>query len=224
MGSKQLISGTDTREYGYGLALQLAKKRIAGMDDIEQQCLKTDSQYRDSPKAVMIKYLNRSYLISLPDAEVSLVDEDKEVPIKDRILILHYFIQAKGTPLSGKMVTYKELREGINYFPVFYKRAIKPLVTNFGNEPQLLLNVAEALGGHKADYGDAAITIDAFSRVPVTPVLWKSDEEFAPEGNIMFDSTISDYLTNDNLHTLCETIVWTLVRLLKSGGDSPGKS
>ena len=224
MGSEHLTLTTDKQEYGYELALRLARKQIAGLDNIERQCLKADAQYTDSPEAVIIKYLSRPYLISLPDAEVSLTTGGEEVPIRDRILILHYFIQAKGNPLSNKMITYKELREGINYFPVFYKRAIKPLVTHFGGEPHRLLDIAGTLGGHKADYGDAAATIDAFSRVPITLVLWKGDEEFAPEGNIMFDSTISDYLTNDDIHALCETIAWRLVRLSKAGGDNPGKS
>jgi len=122
------------------------------------------------------------------------------------------------------MATYKELKEGINYFPVFYKRAIKPLVDHFGNEPHRLIDLSRIFGGHKAGYGDTAVTINAFPRVPVTLALWKGDEEFAPEGNILFDSTISDYLTNDDIHTLCETIAWKLVKPLKAGGDNPGKS
>ena len=161
--------------------------------------------------------------ISFPDGEVSLTTGDEEVPLRDKILILHYFIRAKGTPLSRKKITYKELPDGINYFPVFAKRAIQPLVTFFGNEPEQLLKTAEILGGRKASYGDTAVTINAFSRVPVTIVLWQGDAEFAPEGSLMFDSTISDYLTNDDIHTLCENIAWRLVRLLKTGGDSPGR-
>ena len=61
--------------------------------------------------------------------------------------------------------------------------------------------------------------INAFKHVPVTIALWQGDAEFAPEGNVMFDSTISDYLTNDDIHTLCENIAWKLVRLLKTEGD-----
>jgi hypothetical protein len=37
---------------------------------------------------------------------------------------------------------------------------------------------------------------------------------------MMFDSTIPDYLSNDDIHTLCENIAWRLVRLLKTGGDN----
>lgn len=224
MESERLTLPTQkTQEYGYGLAYRLVREQLAKIDNVEQQCLQSGARYVDSPKAVIIEYLNQPHIITLPDAEVSLMAGEQTVPIREKLLILHYFTQAKGTPLSNKLVTYKELKEGINYFPVFSKRAIKPLVNFFGNEPHRLPDVAAILGGHKADYGDVAVTLNAFSRVPITLVLWKGDGEFAPEGNIMFDSTISDYLTNDDIHVLCETIAWRLVRLLKAGGDNPGR-
>ena len=212
-----------TYEYGYKLAYQLAAEELARIGNIEQQCLKCDAQYIDSQQAIALDYLNQPCLISLPTADVSPRTGEETLPIREKILILHYFIQAKGTPLSNKLVTYKELKDGINYFPIFSKRAISPLVIFFGNEPHRLLDIAGLLGGHEADYGDAAVTINAFSRVPVTLVLWKGDDEFAPEGNIMFDSTVSDYLTNDDIHALCEIIAWKLVKLLKAGGDNPGR-
>ena len=209
----------NVREYAHGLAYRLACEQLAGIDDIERQCRRSGTQYLPSQKTIIIDYLDQSYQITFPEGEVSLTTGD-EVPIRDKILILHYFIQAKGTPLSNKLITYKELPDGIIYFPVFSKRAIQPVVTFFGSEPELLLKTSEILGGYKANYGDVAVTINAFNRVPITIVLWHGDAEFAPEGSIMFDSTISDYLTNDDLHTLCENIAWKLVRLLKTGGDS----
>ena len=114
------------------------------------------------------------------------------------------------------MVTYKELTEGINYFPVFAKRAIQPLVNYFGKEPELLPEIAQQLGGRKTECGDVAVTVPAFPKAPVTLALWRGDAEFPPEGSLLFDSTISDYLTNDDIHALCEIIVWKLVKLLKN--------
>jgi hypothetical protein len=130
-------------------------------------------------------------------------------------------MQAKGTPLTGELITYKELQEGINYYPTFFKRAIDPIVNRFSKEPAGLLAAAGTLGGRKADFGDAAVTIDAFPRVPLTIVLWRGDAEFAADGNILFDSTISDYLPTEDITILCEVIAWRLVRLDKTGGDSP---
>jgi hypothetical protein len=213
----------NVREYAHELAYNLACERLAGLKDIEQQCLNSGTQYIAPEKIIIIDYLNQSYRISAPDGEVSFATGEEAVPIKDKILILDYFTRAKGTPLSDKKITYKELHDGVNYFDTFSKRTIQPLVTFFGGEPEKLLETASIFGGQKADFGDTAVTINAFSRVPITVVLWKGDEEFAPEGSLLFDSTISDYLTNDDIHTLCENIAWKLVRLLKTGGDSPGK-
>lgn len=141
--------------------------------------------------------------------------------MQDKILMLHYLISAKGTPLSNRMITYKELPEGANYFPNFAQRVIKPLIGYFGKEPHRLIDVAGKLGGSSADYGDAAVTINVFSRVPITFVLWRGDDEFAPRGSIMFDSTIPDYLSTEDINVLCASIAWKLVRLL--GGDNPGR-
>jgi len=218
------VSSQNTSKYGYELAYKLACEELAKIGDIEQQCLKSGARYLeiDSNKVIIIEYLNQSYLISLPDIRISLMNSEEAVPIKDKILMLHYFTSAKGTPLSNRLIAYKELPGGIIYFPTFSKRAIKPLLDHFGKEPHRLIDVAGKLGGDKADYGDVAVTINAFSRVPIILVLWQGDEEFPPGGNIMFDSTISEYLSTDDINVLCETIAWRLVRLL--GGDNPGRN
>ena len=204
-------------EYACELAYKLACEQLAKIDDIEHQCLKSGAQCQlaDSKKVIIINYLNQPYLITLPEIEISLTDSGEKVPIRDEVLILHYLTSAKNTPLANKLITFKELPEGSNYFPTFYNRTIKPLLDHFGKEPHRLVAVAEKLGGYKADYGDVAVTINAFSRVPITIVLWRGDDEFAPEGSIIFDATISDYLCTEDITTLCETITWRLVSFLR---------
>ncbi len=225
-GRNPLLSRQSNTEYGVELAYRLACERIAKINNIEEQCLKTGTQCKvvDSGRIVIVKYLAQFYEVSLPGVEVSLTGSQEKVSIRDKILILHYLASEKGVPLSHKLITYKEIPDGINYFPTFFKRAIKPLLDYFSKEPHLIVELARKLGGYKVDYGDAAVTIDAFSRVPITLVLWKGDKELAPEGNIIFDSTISGYLSADDIHVLCETIAWRLVRLLKAGGDSAGSN
>ncbi len=204
-------------EYGYELAYKLAGEQLTKLDNIEQQCLKSGARYQviDSQKTIILEHLNQSYQIVFPDIDVSLIGSEEEVPIREKILILHYLTQAKGTPITNKITAFKELPEGTTYFPTFYKRAIKPLLDHFGREPERLIDAAEKLGGHKADYGDVAATINAFSYVPITLVLWQGSGEFAPEGNILFDSTIADYLSTEDINVLCETISWKLVKYLR---------
>ena len=170
----------------------------------------------------MLPYLGRACRIALPAGEVSYADGDPAVSAKDAILILDYFTRASGAPLTGDLITYQELPDGLNYVGVFATRTTQPLVANFGQAPERFAAAAPRLGGTPADYGDLAFTFPAFPRVPLTYVLWKGDDEFPPEASILFDSTVSGYLSNDDIHNLCESIVWRLVRLSKSGGDHPG--
>jgi len=220
--SRLLLPAHKNYEYGYDSAYKVACEQLAKIEDIKQQCLNSGAQYLavDSREVITIEYLNQSYQIALPEIEISLVDSREKVPIRDKLLILHYFIRAKGIPITNKIIAYKELPEGANYFPTFAKRAIKPLLNHFGQEPQRLIKTAEKLGGHKADCGDVAVTINAFRWVPITIVLWRGDAEFAPEGSILFDSTISDYLSTEDINVLCETISWRLVKFLREAQNA----
>jgi hypothetical protein len=219
----QNISLPDQRNYevAYGLAFKLAGEKLSGQADLESQCRKSDSSCQTTGpiRTIKLSYLGRPYLVTLPEIDIlpatsSLNPLPSTLALSDKILILHYLIRAQGTPLSRRMIAYQELPEGVVYFPSFFKRAVKPLIDYFGRSPELLLKVSGNLGGYRADYGDMAVTIPAFSRVPITLVIWKGDEEFPPNGNILFDSTVSDYLFAEDINVLCQTITWQLVKLL----------
>jgi hypothetical protein len=210
------------REFAHGLAFQIAAEQLAGIKDYAGQCRKSSAKYVPAEKSAIIGFLNDSYRISLTDGDITYVDNKAEVPAREKILILHYFLRATGTPLTGDLITYKELQEGLNYYPTFFKRAIEPIINNFKDSPEKLPEIAAALGGVKSDYGDIAVTIYAFPYVPLNIVLWREDGEFPPEGNIMFDSTITNYLPMEDITIICEIIAWRLVRLLKTGGGSTG--
>jgi len=220
MEEKRLsIPGQKNYEYAYEQAYQLAGEQLARIEDLEQHCHKSDARYQvtDSRKVITVKFLNQSYQIILPDIDVSLVGGQEEVPIREKVLILHYFNLAKGTPMANRLITFRELPEGTVYAPTFAKRTVRPIMNYFNQEPDLLVEVAKKFGGYQVEYGDVAVAINAFSRVPVTIVLWRGDEEFAPQGNILFDASITDYLSTEDITVLCETLAWRLVRSLKRG-------
>jgi hypothetical protein len=205
-------------EYAYKQAYKLACEQL-GKVDVEEQCRKSGARYlkAGSQELAFVNYLNQSYQVTFPDIAVSLVDSEAQVPLEDRVMILRYLAQAKGTPIAGKFIAFNELPEGANYLRTFSKRSMEPLAKYFGAEPQRLIETGKKLGARRVDYGDVAVTVSAFNRVPVTLVLWRGDEEFSPRSNILFDASISGYLSTYDITVVCETIVWKLVRFLKEG-------
>ena len=197
------------RDYGYGLAVKLAREQLA-KTDIAAQCQRSGAILLPDQKVVAVDFLDQTFHISFPDGKVT--QRDKEASVHENILVLHYFLKARGTPLTGDVITFKELPEGSGYYPTFYARAIKPLVNRFGGKPEEMVEVAEKLNSRRAGYGDASVSIDAFKNVPITFVLWQGDEEFPPEGSILFDRPISDYLPTEDITAICQVITGRLVK------------
>ncbi len=204
-------SAHGSREQGFELPYKLAREQFTKINDIEEQCHKSGARYI-VPNKLVIDYLNQPYYITLPDVEISLQDSKVEVPLREKILILHYFASAGDTPATGILITYKQLPGGVSYFPAFSQRAIAPFINQFGKKTELLIKAAAKLGAREADHGDVSVTVNAFDHVPITLVLWRGDEELAPNGNILFDANISDYLSTEDVTVLTETIIWKLVK------------
>jgi hypothetical protein len=183
--------------------------------DIKQQCSKSGAHYVH-PDRVTIEYLNQPYVIATPGMEISLSDSQEhgegeagseDIDLKDRILILHYIITAKGTPNTGKLIGFKQVPGGLFEYASLSREVLAPLLDQFGKEPERLVEAAANLGGSEAGYGDTAVSIKAFPNVPVVIVLWRGDDEFPPNASILFDSTVSNYLSTEDMSVLCARIV-----------------
>jgi hypothetical protein len=110
-------------EYAYKMAFNLVVEEVRRLPDIKEQCNKCGALYyeRSGQPSVIIEYLNNKYQINFPEIDVLRISEDKPVELRDKLLILHYFVRAKGTQLSKRLITYQELQEGSVYYPSLKK-------------------------------------------------------------------------------------------------------
>ena len=79
-------------------------------------------------QSLQIPFLDRTYLVGFPLFEFTdQADSQKEVPIQEQVLILHYLMAAETPDLSGQWVSYREIPGASFYFGAFVKRAVDPL-------------------------------------------------------------------------------------------------
>lgn len=153
-------------------------------------------------KDLSIKFLADEYSIDAKKRKVLSLACNS--PAKDfyAILILHYALKKlEGLPrLSGEWLSFKELSQVEGYYPAFRKRSIEPILRKYGHKPQALLEVLERLPAKRVEQGDVGIVLEAFEHVPVMITLWRGDDEFGPEANMLFDKSITRvFCTEDSV-------------------------
>ena len=198
----------------YQQAYNLAAEKLRATVDLPALCRRsgaTPAKATDK-QAVSLVYLGQTCQVTLPGIEV-LAESGTPLSPRDKLIILHYLNTADGAPLTGNPITFKELPEGAVYYPTYVKRAIKPLLDKFSGRPEALIEAAVSIGGARADTGDFSFRLNALPRVPLSMTLWLGDEELPPEGNILFDGSITDYLPTEDITVLCEILTWKLVKL-----------
>ncbi|MCW3488786.1 DUF3786 domain-containing protein [Dethiobacter alkaliphilus] len=164
---------------------------------------------------VTVPFLNQKYLVTYPHGQVTYAHDNSEAPIITAILLLHYLTNATGIELSNNWISYKELQGGSIYIEPFQHRAIIPFVKKFGGYPQDFAKAAEKLGGKKAEHGDVSYIIPALPKVPLLYILWEGDEEFPPNGTILFDNYANAYLATEDFAFLAGMTVAALLAALK---------
>jgi hypothetical protein len=55
-------------------------------------------------------------------------------------------------------------------------------------------------------------------------MIWRGDDEFPPEGNILFDRSISHFLSAEDIAWLAGMIIYPLMGMAKNSESFPSKS
>lgn len=161
-----------------------------------------------------VSFLNRTYLVNFPEFEfLDESEKTEEIPIQEQILILHYMISPTYVGSTGNWISYREIPGASFYFSTFVKRAIDPLKKVFGQDISKLAKPAETIQGQWIDAGDAGYEFQIFPKVAMQLILWEGDDEFPPEANIIFNDTIGEILSPEDVAWMAGMLVYRLIAL-----------
>jgi hypothetical protein len=194
-------------EKTYGLALEKAKQDLQGRDPMMVAALSgaTYEKLMASRGRFRLKFWEEEVVIDYP--EVSVRDKSGQEPSTFiQILILHYLINADGTPSADKWISFRELPGGRGFYPAFQQQVSQPLARAFGHDAAGFIKAAEVLGGERLTFGSASFLFRIFPRQWVAVVLDLADEEFLAWVNILFDGAASHYLPTEDWAVVSELL------------------
>ncbi len=130
------------------------------------------------------------------------------------LVILHYLEMAKGEPLSGKLITFGQLPQGLVRGGGMDRETEKALGEYFGDgQVERITENCERLGAKivesKADF---TAVFEFLPRYPVTMNLWFADDEFPGTGKLLIDSSAEYYLSVEDAVTVGMVLLEELKR------------
>ena len=211
-----------TKQKNYQQAFDLAYASLREMN-IEERATRAGAEYLKSEKgkAILLSFFSEPYRILFPQMEFR-GSALSVVSLAVRTLLLHYLLQADGSPLAGRWVAYQDIPGGLLYAGVFGKRVTEPLAKAFGRSHRSFMDAGLQLGGKPVSVGDASFILRALPSVPLQFVLWEGDDEFPPKVHLLFDASVDHYLSLEDVVVLGQMAARRLIQ--RSGPQSVSTS
>ena len=133
-----------------------------------------------------------------------------------QLLILHYLDMADGTPLSGQLMAFGDLANGMVRGGGFDRQSERDLGLRLGYAPQSQVEkVCRALGGVlMPSNADICAAFFLFPNYPITLKLWFADEDIPGSGRLFLDRSASHYLTVEDAVTAGSLLMEALFQKL----------
>ena len=159
-------------------------------------------------KNIQVRFLSDEYSVDVKNKRILSLACNVSAKAHVSILILHYLRQKfRGLPqVSSEWISFKQLEGGEGYYSAFSKRVISPILRKYGSNPEPLLELIEHSKAKRAQIGDYSLVLDAFDDVPLLITLWKADDDFGPEANVLFDKSIKDIFCTEDIVILAEFV------------------
>jgi len=183
--------------------------------DRQETARRAGCQYIPNPERYVVTMLSTEYVVNLSDRTIiRRTSPPTPAGFLQQLCLLAYLINAQDLPLAQKLVRAEALPDGQFFFRGLHSLPTEKLEKAFGHAPHLLYQVAEQLNAERYEFGDASIRLYVLPRIPLTIVIWASDDEFPARASILFDKTAASQLPLDALLASVNLTVDALIKVV----------
>lgn len=163
-------------------------------------------------KRLHVQCLGKDFTVDRNGTVESLIHINKWVILP----LLHYIIRGGSAPLTGRWVSFEELKRASAVTRYFEKRCVEPLRQLAEAHTDIFFDLITIFGGRDAEgfTADCARIIYPLPRVPFLILYWKPEGNFESRMKVLFDSSVDAYLEVDFIIALGRGIVEMMKRIL----------
>ena len=183
------------RQHDEALAEHIAPLR-AELATLSPQTLAARSGvvYDAVTRQLGLDVFGRPFVVRYPEFLVCEAESGAAADVRRQALVLYYLKIATGAPVAGRWISFRELRDGMNYHQAFQGYSGNVLLRALDGNLARFKAAAARLGAAPQPIADAAYAVWALPRVPLAVVFWQGEDEFPARIQVLFDASASDYL------------------------------
>jgi hypothetical protein len=179
-------------------------------------CKRAGVLYDRETATYILKSFGFDFSVSPSKREIKNLSEKGEIFMKRlayffNLSVLSYLVNAKDIPLSGRLIKPENVRGGEFFFQGSHQLPLDKIAEKYKNDREGFITKGRESNGRVLDYGDASFELLPIPRIPVTLILWLSDEEFPARTDILFDSTCKIQLPLDILWSIAMMSILALL-------------
>ena len=206
-----------------GNRLDELRSQLADQDP-EQLAKRTGTTYHpldQSSGEFHLTLWDRQLVVKFPQLLVHDQQTREEISGISLATVLYYFATCDGTKPSGQWVSFSELPDGRFYNQAYQGYTGGKLAQMFGNNFDLLCQVAEKVNGKRVYLlGDAAYEFYVLPLVNLLLVTWQGDEDFNATYQVLFDAAVSHHLPTDACAIIGSNLTHKLTMELESVNEN----
>ncbi|MEM0444585.1 MAG: DUF3786 domain-containing protein [Nitrososphaerota archaeon] len=166
----------------------------------------------------LVNVLNGSYVLDLSSGMVTDAVTHKPPSSKLSQLIIKYLARYRGEK-PGDWVPLEKFPNGQAYAGEMMRRAYRPLIDHFGQDPQGFDASCKTIDGKKEKLGGLSYSFNIFPMMRLLLQLWSGyDRTYRPPtANMMFSSSYLSIFTAEEAVDSAEYLVLELIKVKKKG-------
>ncbi len=197
---EKLISRDKEKEYN--LSAEPFKKEVSRVD-FNAVAVGLGVPIKDGK--LIVKALGKDFIVSPDGAMKSAIHIHTWVAMP----IYSYIITGGNANLTGRWVSFEELKRGSSMSRFFHKRCLEPLRQLAESHTDIFFDMldvfaAQKIEGFQADY---ARVLYPLPKVPFLILYWGPEEHFESKLKVLFDSSADSFLDIDAIYILGRGIV-----------------
>ena len=118
---------------------------------------------------------------------------------------LDYIRWGRGLPVSGNWLSFRELKDGKERYPLFQKRCEAPMKQVADTYPDLFDDLVRIFGGKQVEKqfeSDISVVLHPLPRVPIMICYWLPEDGLESSLNVFFDDTADKNLAIGSVFSL----------------------